>query len=250
MKRALVMYWHGLGDVIILTPALRHLYNQGYSIDLMCRESVKESNLLDNCKYVKDLIIIENPWRSKIGFKSQLAENVRHFDNLKADYDWSGSCLHRNKMESKLLNNFSELNIEVNDFDLELFIDERLDDEVKKYVDEKYPDGYIFNHTMIEFHLKHNWDSKSWIDNNLPKLPIIDTGYEGSYYRKWKDINKTFCLLKYAKHRVLSSSVMVHACDALGVDMDIVNYGDPDKKVWPKNTNLVKSIRESNKIIK
>lgn len=250
MKKALIMHWHGLGDVIILTPVLRHLYNQGYSVDLMCRESVKTSGLLKNCKYVDNLIIVQNPWRSKLGFHKQFKNNVDYFNNLKDKYDWSGACLHRNKMKSKLLNNFSELKIKGNSFDLELFIDKDVDREIKKYVDEKYPDGYIFNHTMIEFHLKHNWDSGNWIKKNIGSLPIIDTGYNGNYYRKWNDINKTFCLLKYAKHRVLSSSVMVHACDALNLNIDIVNYGAPDRKVWPINSDLIRSIRESNRLIK
>ena len=66
MKKALILYSHGIGDVIMLTPHLRHLYTEGYTIDLMCRVSIRDSKLLDACPYINKLIIVENPWRSKL----------------------------------------------------------------------------------------------------------------------------------------------------------------------------------------
>jgi hypothetical protein len=103
---------------------------------------------------------------------------------------------------------------------------------------------------MIEFHKNHDWDSSNWIKKNLPSLPVLDTGYGGNYYRKWKDIRYTFALLKLATHRVISSSVFVHACEALGLPIEVINYGTPDRKVWPYNQSLVKRIREGEKWIK
>ena len=65
---------------------------------------------------------------------------------------------------------------------------------------------------------------------------------------KFEDINFSFILAREAKHRVLSSSVFVHACDAMNVDVEVVNYGKVDRKVWPKN-KIVRKIREEGKWI-
>jgi len=43
---------------------------------------------------------------------------------------------------------------------------------------------------------------------------------------------------------------MVHAAEAMGLEMDIINYGKKDRKVWPLNQGLVKHIREEGKFIK
>jgi len=133
---------------------------------------------------------------------------------------------------------------------LEVFIPDNIEDEIDAYVQEHYPDGFIFNHTMIEFHQNHNWNSSEWIQENLPDLPIVDTGYTGENYMQWEDIRYTFALLKRASHRVISSSVFVHACDAMGLEIDVVNYGTPDRKVWPHNQDLVKRIKESERWLK
>jgi hypothetical protein len=64
------------------------------------------------------------------------------------------------------------------------------------------------------------------------------------------DINFSFVLAREATHRILSSSVFVHAREAMEVKIDVINYGKPDRKVWPKDQSLVMRIREEGKWIK
>ena len=248
MKKGLLLYWHGLGDVIMLTPVLRELSKKGYAIDLMCRESVKTSHLLEKCPYVDKLIIVENPWRSSLGFAPQAQKNIQQLHKLGESYDWLGKAVHQGAMLDKVKRNFEETKLSSNDYSLEVYIPKDIEEKALKYIKENYPDGYIFNHTIIEFHPAHSWDSTPWIKKNLPNLPIIDTGKGGNYYMKFEDINFSFILAREAKHRVLSSSVFVHACDAMNVDVEVVNYGKVVRKVWPKN-KIVRKIREEGKWI-
>lgn len=250
MKKALFLYWHGLGDVIMLTPLLRELYNQGFVTDLICRKSVQSSKLLDSCPYVDRLIIVENPHRSPKGFRPQAKENIDLLHSLGPNYDWYGGAVHLSSFTDKIRRNFEECKLTTQDYSLEVFIPPEIDTEVTKYTTQNYPQGFIFNHTMIEFHKNHDWDSSSWVGSNLPNLPVIDTGYVGNYYMKWPDIRYTFSLLRHASHRVISSSVFMHACDAMNLTIDVANYGTPDRKVWPYDKDLVKKIRESGKWIK
>ncbi len=249
MKRALLLYWHGLGDVIMLTPLLRELHKKGYIVDLMCRKAVETSHLLDECPYINKFIIVENPHRSSMGFGAQAQKNINQLNTLGKEYDWVGGSIHYGHMTDKVKRNFDETKISSDNFSLEVYIPKEIEDKALKYIEENYPNGYIFNHTMIEFHEVHNWDSSEWIKENLPNLPIIDTGKSGSHYMKFDDINFSFVLAREAKHRVLSSSVFVHACDAMNVDVEVVNYGRPDRKVWPQN-KIIKKIREAKKWIK
>jgi len=213
MKRALFLYWHGLGDVIMLSPLLRELYNRGYKTDLICRKSVETSSLLESCPYTDKLIIVENPWRSKIGFAKQANANVNLLKEMSPDYDWSGGAIHSGRFGDKIKRNFQEGKLSTKDYRLEVFIPDDIRKEVGRYVQERYPQGFIFNHTMIEFHTNHDWNSRKWIKENLPNLPVVDTGTQGDYYMKWQDIRYTFALLKNAKHRVLSSSASVFMGD-------------------------------------
>jgi hypothetical protein len=249
MKKSLILYWHGLGDVIMLTPALRELYSQGYKTTLLCRQSVETSMLFKDCHYIDELIIVENPHQATNMSESSRI-NIDLFRSMSKKYKWSGMSTHNGLINDKVDHTLKELRLGNKNPYLEVFIPKDIEEEAMKYINQNYPDGYIFNHTTVEFHPAHTWDSTDWIDSNLPNLPIIDTGKGGNHYMKFDNINFSFVLAREAKYRVLSSSVFVHACEAMGVDMEVINYGKLDRKVWPKNQKLVKRIRENEKWVK
>ncbi len=251
MKNALILYWHGLGDVIMLTPVLRYLHQHGYSVDLMCRPEVRSSNVLGNCPYVNCLIDIPNPWRSNLGFDNQKNINIDKFKQSSKNYHLSACCLHENIIQGcKISTNWNECDLVSDNNELEIFIPTEVEQRTMKHIREYYPDGYVYRHTQIEFHGTHNWDCADWIANNFPNLYVVDTGIGGHYHRVDSDINFSFVLAREATHRVLSSSVFVHACDAMGVTIDAINYGKPDRKVWPKGQSRVLRIRENGVWIK
>jgi len=244
MKKALVCYWHGLGDVIMLTPHLRHLYKQGYIVELMCRAEVRESKLLDECPYVGKLIEIPNPWQSpKYGFTGQMNRNLAHFQELRGDYDWSGASPHRLHKRIRGIHKIDmtsrELGIELEDKRLEVFIPK----SIESWMDPEINGDYIFVHRFCRWHPYHTWEPDEWIDKNLPPLKRIYTDENGKT-KKYGNINTVFMLAKRARHRVLASSVLAVACDAMGCVIDAINYGHPDRKVWPLDQSQVLHIRE------
>jgi len=238
MKKALVLYTHGLGDVIQLTPHLRQLYADGYVVDLMCRAEVRTSHLLDDCPYVGELIDTPNPWAGD--YQGLMIANSNNFIHKGAKYDWMGCSLHTSHQngEHKIDMTSRELGLTLSDKTPEVYLGDET--EVLEYIEREYPNGYIFNHTQIEFHVEHCWDSSEWIRENLPELPVVNTGKDGAHYRRWDNINKTFTLLRNATHRVISSSVMLHACDAMGLKVDVANYGNNDQKMNPVNDIIIK----------
>jgi len=244
MKKALILYWHGLGDVIMLTPHLRHLYKKGYRVDLMCRAEVRKSHLLDHCPYVDRLIEVMNPWRSKMGFIPQAAMNITRFNNLCGGYDWVGMSSHNVKEYEgyhKIDMTSAELKLEIKDKKLEVFISKEAEQQALDYGDEEF----IFCHTEVKNHPYNSWDATQWMAENLPTLKIVDR-----ISPIFDDINAEFALARLAKHRVLSDSVFAHACNAMGVVVDVINYGRFDRKVWPLDQSKVLHIREEGKWIK
>lgn len=245
MKKALILYWHGLGDVIMLTPHLRHLYREGYMIDLMCRVAVRESKLLDACPYINKLIIVENPWRSKLGRQTQSRLNIQQFQGLRKNYDWAGASPHKKPFAKhyKIDITSYELGLEIEDKTLEVFISEEAEQRALSHVDGEY----IFCHSIVEFHTWSTWDANEWAEKNLYPYRIINTS---DLEPKFDDINVSFSLAKRAKHRVLADSVFVHACDAMGCTIDAINFGRPDRKVWLLDQSRVLHIKEGGKWIK
>lgn len=245
MKRALILYWHGLGDMIMMTPHLRHLHNEGYIVDLMCRPEVKISKLLDECPYINDLIDVPNPWQSKLGFNPQAKINIERFQSMRKDYDWAGVSPHRLHKTVKGIHKIDmtskELGLNIRDKRLEVFI--------PSTIGKSATNGYIFVHRLCEWHPHHTWEPDQWMKKNLPPLPVIysDNGDRPTMY---DNINEAFELAKRARHRVIASSVFIHACDAMGCTIDAINYGHADHKVWPLDQSRVLHIREEGKWIK
>ena len=250
MKKALILYWHGLGDVVLLTPHLRHLYKQGYMIDLMCRPQVRQSKLLDACPYINKLIDVPNPWEASLGFDFQADSNMTRFHALKDKYDWSGASPHQRpfKQYYKLDITSYELGIDLEDKHMEVFISEEAEAEAKAWVDEFVGD-YIFVHRISEFHEYHSWDCRDWVKENLPATTIVYSDIDGKIVR-FDDINTIFAIARNAKHRVLISSVFVSACEAMSCTIDAINYGQPDRKLWPLDQHKVLHIREQGVWIK
>ena len=246
----LLLYWHGLGDLICLTPQLRHFHRLGYRVDLICRQPAIKSRLFDACPYVNRLIPLPyetgGPAEGGKSGAQKKEQCFRLFKNMEPEYDKSFEFSERAQVVrgGKVhLNNkvcgFKDLD----NLDLEVFIPQEVETEAAQYIKEHYPNGYIFQHTMIEWHQYHNWDASLWIRDNLCNLPIINTGMGESHEMMFQDINTSFVLAREAKHRVLSSSVFVHACDAMNASMDVVHYGRPNKYGWPLDESKIRLVR-------
>lgn len=238
-KTYLLQYHHGLGDVIQLTPHLRYLWMEGYKIDLMCRQEVVTTHLLEYCPYIHNFIIIKNPWQSHLGFSKQLQVNINYFDQLKLNYDASSISTHVGiDNMNKMVFTAQELGIDLKDFRPEIFISPAIHQEAKECVQTYFPGGFIFLHYHVEDHPVHSWDGTTYTTSHFPPLPIYDTNLEPRH----PNINFAFAVLGMATHIILSSSVFVHAADAMNKPIDTLFYGKADDKVAPTQTQVLKKI--------
>ena len=79
MKDLLILYPHGLGDCILLTPAIREFYKAtGNKVHVATLERFKSAQFFDNNPYVDKIFYTKDAWHdysnAQIGFKSLYQE--------------------------------------------------------------------------------------------------------------------------------------------------------------------------------
>jgi len=238
MKKALILMPNGLGDVIMATPCLRQLWFAGYIVDMIVRTHVIRSHLLDNCPY------IENLYSTKASGKpgAYKRHHMPLFNSLKSQYDWTGIIYLNSKKaanadirKSRVKLIAQELKLQPNSWNLEVFISEDAKMVARRFLDSLGINEFVFVHTTIPTHPRSTWKgSTAFVKKVFPNLPIFDTRN-----MQWDDINITFALMAMAKRRVISNSVMIHACDALDCTMDAVNYESLDSSCYPLRENII-----------
>lgn len=236
-EKALICFPHGLGDVIMFTPCLRELHEQGFVSDMMVRPSVINSQLLDHCPYTDSLIVTRTDTR-KFAFEKY---HRKMFDKLKGYYQRNINIdLNRGLGSTNRLETMAELaNLRPSSWQPEVFISLEAQDLADAFIASEYGDTpFVFIHTITPVHPRHNWNCSTYLAATFPDLPYFFSGKTAI----WPDINVTFAVMKAAAHRVLSLSVMYHAADALGCTVDIVNYGVRSHPSTFVNKDLVKRI--------
>lgn len=233
MKKLLMLYADGIGDCIMATPHMRYYAKEGYEIDLMCRESVKSSHLLDECPYINDLIIVPNPWDSGDKVYEAQKSTKKIFDKKAKKYDdavYKPLCqvpnIHKIDMTSKF---FGMPELKGEDRWPEVFISEENQRIADEFLKEIEFDNFRFLHNVVELHPGHTWnEAEHWCNGNMEEMDIFNAAF-----KQWDDINISFAVLKRATQTILCSSVYIHAADAMGKRIDVAYYGTIDRKVWP-----------------
>jgi len=101
-------------------------------------------------------------------------------------------------------------------------------------------------------HRSHWWkEADKWIKETWPGLPIVEIKCKEGEGRDRMmlvrgegvplpcNINTAFVLAREAKHRALSSSVFLHACDAMNTTIDICYFGGANPHGLPLNRDII-----------
>ena len=258
-KKCLLLFRNGIGDLINLTPSLRELHHHGYHADILVRRHLDDSGVFSACPYAT-LIPMDVGSIAAGGPRGKEASAVSkaEFDKRKGDYD--GSWTYRGQAppeRGSLVAMYYKQTVEAMSLTPtvkirpgavygppEVWIPEECEQEAAAFVKKKFPEGFIFKRSFARSHGLHRFrGAEEWIARELPSLPVFDQDAYHAMHSFWSNINTLFAIAKRAQHVVLYSSVMVHACEAMGTTMDIVNYGTEATKHWPEDPNMIKVIR-------
>ncbi len=228
----LLLFWHGLGDVIMATPAFREFSkkNPGCRLGIAVKKLVYDSGILDHCPYFDKIYTIPNVWESssyRMGLKICLkeGERIQKLNGYKKLICIKQRPLWRYGIH-KIYRTANELGIgAIKNTKTEVYIADKDRYQASKWLkDHGYEENnYIFLHRHTAYPVKDMPESEAALFlAQLPPIPVVEVGK--TYSIQNRSINFSFALLEKARYIVVVDSVFLHAADALGKDISMAYF--------------------------
>ncbi len=241
--KVLIVYPHGLGDCILVTPALRNYKRQTNNyIGFAMLERFKSSKLLEDCPYIDKIHWTKDAWNDysnyHIGSKEVL-ESCKKISE-KENYDKVIFLDHKSQ-ENKIIINMRDIGCDMDDIDnyhTEVYISENDYKIAKDFINNK---GYVFVHGYSPSLPPKNFPNgfiDKYIKENYKIENIIEVGKDFKYNDF--NINVQFVIMEFAKRVCVIDSVFYHACGALDKPIDLA-YFKRNENVY----NRVKPLHET-----
>lgn len=246
MKKLLI-YPHGLGDCLMLTPTLRE-YNKetGDKFSVCIQKRFESSEIFKNNPYIDKVFYIKDPWNDypnyTIGTKGVINDGVKigrenGFDNT--IYVACKSNLH------KIIQNAIDTNVTLKSTDIDIFIsdeDRVIADSIisNKIGNDEF--GFIQTKTGagVGKDLPYGFGEKFLKDKGLNHFIEIGKTFKYDEY----NLNVQFELLRRAKGVCIPDSVFYHGCIGLDKNIDFVYFGR-GKSVYDRVGSLNDKIIEN-----
>lgn len=249
MNNLLILYPHGLGDCILLTPSIREFFNLTKNkVHVATLERFMSAKIFDNNPYVDKIFYTKDAWHdypnSQIGFKSLYSEWKEKAKNLGFGgivMPMHSSPINKIDLNFKYLglkgmkNPKTEIHTTEEDRDIALSL-------ISKIVgDNKF--GFVQTKTGVPSKNLPEGFGKKWIKENKGIDNVIEIGTEIGALEY--NINVQFEILRRASAVCLPDSVFYHACHAIGKEVDFVFFGrgagiyNRVKPLWDVKENVV-----------
>ena len=227
VSSVLILFWHGLGDVIMATPAFREFskINPGCCIGIAVKRLVYDSGILDKCPYFRKIHIISDVWEGG-SYRKGLKRCIREGKEIQRAYGYerviriSQRPVWRYGIH-KIHRTANELGIgPITDTKTEVYVSNEDRYDASCWLKEHWYQGkdYIFLHRKTELPRKDMPENVAEeFLKELPALPVIEVGK--TYSIKRRPINFSFAILEKARYIITVDSVFLHAADALGKDI-------------------------------
>mgnify|MGYP001317183869 CR=1 FL=1 len=225
MKNLLILYPHGLGDCILLTPVLRnYFFNTGRKAAVAVLERFKTAKMFDNNPYVSDIIYTKDAWNdfenAEVGFQTVFntcnewcEENGYHMVMPKHD-NWNFS---------KILINFKYCDVEPTSVFTEVFTTDKDKEEAMDFIKQKFHDepfGFVQTITGRPLANLPEGYGRTWLKMYKNIDNVIEAGVD--YDILQFNINTQIEIMRQATAVCLPDSVFFNACGAIGKPIDHV----------------------------
>lgn len=223
----LILFWHGLGDVIMATPAFRafSLQHPDSFIGITVKGMIYNSGILNRCPYFHRMHIIPDVWKER-SFRRAFKRCIKEGERIQREFKYDKLiCVnHQQKWRygiHKIYRTANELGVGlITDTQTELYLSDEDRADASNWLKQH---GYEENN-FIFLHRKTDYPPKDMPDEvaqaflkMLPPLPVIEVGK--SYPLEGRPVNFSFAILEKAGYTLLVDSVFLHAADALGKDV-------------------------------
>lgn len=244
MKDLLVLYPHGLGDCILLTPAIREFYKAtGNKVHIAILERFKSSKFFDNNPYVDKIYYTKDAWHdypnAQVGF-SELYKEWRDFAS-KNGFGGLAMPMHSTP-RSKIVLNLETLGVRnAEDYSAEIYTNETDKKTAKEIINNLVGDsdfGFIQTNTGVQSKDLPKGFARDWLKINKNLNKFIEIGIEFSALDY--NINVQFEIMRLATAVCLPDSVFYHACHAMKKPVDFVYFGR-GRSVYERVKHIVSS---------
>lgn len=229
MKDILVVYPHGLGDCVLLTPTLREYYKKtGEKLHIATLERFRGAEFFDNNPYVDQIFYTKDAWHdypnSQVGFQSIYND----WKSMAKEKSFRGVVMPiHSEPINKILLNFRFLGITATDqYQTELYTTAEDISIARSVIEEKVgsePFGFIQTSTGVPSKDLPQGYGRRWLLNNCGLEKVIEIGQEIDSLEY--NINVQFEILRRAAAVCIPDSVFYHACHAINKEVDFVYFG-------------------------
>lgn len=229
MEDVLVIYPHGLGDCVLLTPALREYYNKnGHQLSVATLERFRSAEFFDHNPYVKQVYYTKDAWldypNSQVGFNTVYND----WKTYAREQGLRGVVMpmHSNPI-SKIILNFKYLGIPADANPVtELHTtpeDVAVADNIVAELVGDAPFGFVQTKTGVPSKDLPVDYGRTWLKDRRGLENVIEIGKEIGALDY--NINIQFEILRRAAAVCIPDSVFYHACHAMNKPIDLVYFG-------------------------
>ncbi len=229
VDEVLIIYPHGLGDLIMLTPALRAYFNTtGKKVSVAILKRFRGCGLLDNCPYIEDILYVGDPWNesSRAGVRRE-GRALAKRRGLRPLWVWHPPGEH------KIVYNLVVMGVEPFDgYNTEIYISTADRQHAESWlIDHGFVGDYGFVQTSTGVRGKTNAGEKKdlkpgWGASYMRKhglKQVVEIGVDFQYDEM--PLPAQFAIMSCAKRICLPDSVFYHAACAINKKVDLVFFG-------------------------
>jgi hypothetical protein len=244
----LVCYPHGLGDCILLTPALREYYFlTGKKASVATLERFKTAKLFDSNPYVDKIFYTKDAWNDYPNFDIGCREVHQACADFAKHNNIENIAFPQHKSyKEKILANYVDIGLEraINP-STELYSTSAEVERATGLISELVKDsrfGFIQTKTGVPAKDLPEGYGRKWLKKNCNLTHFIEVGIE--YDGLSMTIGTQFEIMRRASGVCLPDSVFYHACGAMNKPVDFVFFAkgksvyDRVRPLHPTNQNI------------
>ena len=252
--RALIIYPHGLGDLILLTPALRALHERSGPVSIAILRRFASSGILESCPYLERTFYLPAPWND-YPVSPNWADVIKIGTEIAGEHGLTPLPIVHPHGVNRIAFNMGTLGIGGAPGPLEVFIRDEDRARARAIVTDMF-EGRAFGFTQKTTGVPGF--------TNMASAKDLPRGYAREFFRgrgledmieihgnvpyDGHPIPVHFAMMALATSVVLPDSVFFHAAVALGKRVDLAYFGrgvevyETMRSAYAKNVNVVYSL--------
>lgn len=245
--KILIIYPHGLGDCLMLTPAIREFYfKHKTKPSIAILERFKSSKIFDNNPYVEKIFpVLKDAWNDFGSYSIGFVEVQKQGNQIALENGLIPIYFNHPPPSHKILICARELGVILESTQIDVFIsdnDKKMANElINNFVgDNSY--GFIQTETGVPLKNLPNGFGENWLKKTMGLQYFIEVGKTFNYNDF--NINIQFEIMRNATAICIPDSVFYHAASGMNKNIDFAYFGR-GKEVYERVRNLNKKISEN-----